>query len=111
MRAAQSSGEWPGVSVTWREDLAGFAVRREGAKAALEKFFVGGIRSDAAAEGGGRRGALVEGRGGGGMELKVGGFNFGGLLTGGVLKGDGASFMDASADEGTNAAPGVVDGG
>ncbi len=111
MRAAQSSGEWPGVSVSWREDLAGFAVRREGANAALEKFFVGGIRSDAAAEGGGRRGALVEGRGGGGMELKVGAFNVGGFLTGGALKGDGPSCVVASADEGSNAALGVVDGG
>ena len=109
--AAQSSGEWPGVSVTWREDLVEFAVRPEGAKAALEKFFVGGTRSDAAAEGGGRSGALAEGRGGGSMELKVGGFNCGGLFTGGALRGEGASFVDAPTDEGNNTALGMADGG
>lgn len=107
VRAAQSSGEWPGVSVTCRERLAGVGVRREGAKAAVERVLVAGTRRDAAAEGGGRRGALVEGRGGGGMELNVGGFNDGGLLVGG-LEGEGVSFVDAFDDEGEGAL-GVAD--
>jgi hypothetical protein len=98
VRAAQSSGEWPGVSVTCFERLAGVGVRREGAKAAVERVFVAGTRRDAAAEGGGRRGALVEGRGGGGIELNVGGFNAGGLRVG-VAEGMGASFV-SELDEG-----------
>jgi len=106
--AAQSSGEWPGVRVTCREGLTGLAVRREGAKAAVERVFVGGTRRDAAAEGGGRRGPLVDGRGGGGIEPKVRGFSDGGPLVG-ALEGEGNSLLDESADEG-NAALGVADG-
>lgn len=55
VRAAQSSGEWPGVSVTCRDGLDGVAFRRLGAKAAVETVLVGGTRREAAAEGGGRR--------------------------------------------------------
>ena len=78
--------------MTCFERLAGVAVRRDGAKAAVERVFVTGTRREDAAEGGGRRGALFEGRGGGGIELNVGGFNAGGLWVGAV-DGTGASFV------------------
>jgi hypothetical protein len=80
LRAAQSRGEWPGLSVTCREGLASAAVRREGANAALGKAFEGGNRRDDAAEGGGRRGVGFEGRGGGGMEPEAERVTFGGGL-------------------------------
>jgi hypothetical protein len=92
VRAAQSSGEWPGASVTCFERLAGVGVRREGAKAAVERVFVAGTRREDAAEGGGRRGALFEGRGGGGIQLNVGGFNAGELWVG-AAEGMGARFV------------------
>lgn len=71
VRAAQSSGEWPGFRVTCREGFAGVALKRLGAKAAVGSALVGGTRRDDAAEGGGRREALVKGRGGGGIKLEV----------------------------------------
>jgi hypothetical protein len=67
-------------------------VRREGAKAAVERVFVAGTRRDDAAEGGGRRGALFEGRGGGGIELNIGGFSAKGIWVG-TANGTGAGFV------------------
>ena len=62
----------------------------EGAIEALERTFVAGTRSDEAADGGGRTGMPLLGRGGAGIELRVGGFRRGGLdvLTGGAIMGD-----------------------
>lgn len=67
-----------------RERFAGAALKREGANAAVGKVFVAGTRRDAAADGGGRKGALVEGRGGGGIELNDGGLSDGGFLREGL---------------------------
>jgi hypothetical protein len=67
-------------------------VRREGAKAAVERVFVAGTRRDDAAEGGGRRGVLFEGRGGGGIELNVGGFSAKGVWVG-AADGTGTGFV------------------
>lgn len=84
--------------MTCRDRLAGAAVRREGANAAFERVFVGGTRREDAAEGGGRSGVFLDGRGGGGMELKVGGFSRRGLLAG-ALEGEVTRLLDEAADE------------
>ena len=85
--------------MTCREPLAGVDFGREGAKAAVERVFVGRTRRDAAAEGGGCKGDLVGGRGGGGIELTVGRFNDGGLLAEDSVEDGGMSFVDKSAGE------------
>jgi len=87
LSAAQSSGEWPGVSWTFR-DFFGRSVEEgereedrggvnEGAIEVLRRTWVTGTRRDEAAEGGGRRGALFDGRGTGGADI-VEGFRRGG---------------------------------
>lgn len=96
--------------MTCREGFAGTSLKREGANAAVDKVFVVGTRREAAADGGGRRGALVDGRGGGGIELKVGGLSEGGLLLEGLC-GAGRSLLDESSakrKEGLGAVDGVV---
>jgi len=82
---AQSSGEWPGARTTFREGLEEGTgrVEEDGAMEALERTFVGGTRSMDAAEGVGRRTVPLFGRGGGGMELKLGDFSLGGSGIGG----------------------------
>ena len=86
VNAAQSSGEWPGASITFREGLEeGGGIGDEGAMEEFERTFVGGTRSMEAADGGGRSAVQFVGRGGGGMALKVGGFNRGGSCEGVVI--------------------------
>lgn len=57
----------------------------EGAIEVFESTFVGGTRSIEAAEGGGRNAEPLVGRGGGGMELNVGGFRRGGSIMDGTV--------------------------
>jgi len=77
---AQSSGECPGASMTFLEGLDEEGASDEGAMEVFERTFVSGTRRVEAAEGGGRRALPFVGRGGGGMELKVGGFSRGGSI-------------------------------
>lgn len=82
--------------MTCRERFAGAALKPEGANAAVDKVFVAGTRRDAAADGGGRKGALVDGRGGGGIELKVVGLSEGGDFLVDELYGVGKRLLDES---------------
>ena len=76
---AQSSGEWPGCRMTFREGLPVWGkVEEVGAMEVLERTFVAGTRREAAADGDGRR-ADPPGRGGASMLLKEGGLSLGGL--------------------------------
>ena len=82
VNAAQSSGECPGSSTTFREGFDGGGISDEGAMEEFERTFVGGTRSKEAAEGGGRSAVPFVGRGGGGMEANVGGLKRGGSSAG-----------------------------
>lgn len=82
MSAAQSSGECPGARTTFREGLDDGGLSDEGAMEEFTRAFVGGTRSIEAAEGGGRSAVPFVGRGGGGIELNVGGFKRGGSSEG-----------------------------
>lgn len=90
---AQSSGECPGASTTFREGLDEGGLSDEGAMEEFESTLVGGTRSMEAAEGGGRSAVPLVGRGGGGIELNLGGFKRGGSSVGGV---GGAGFVGAT---------------
>ena len=77
--AAQSSGEWPGSRMIFREArLPGGMIEEVGAIDAFGRTFVGGTRREAAAEGGGRR-TPFPGRGGADILPNVAGFRRGGL--------------------------------
>jgi len=79
VNAAQSSGEWPGSRITFRETcLPGGMIEEVGAREAFGRTLVAGTRRDAAAEGGGRTKPLP-GRGGGARLLADDGFRRGGL--------------------------------
>lgn len=79
VRAAQSSGEWPGSRMTLRETcLPGGIIDEVGAIEVFGYAFCGGILKDEALEGGGRTKPLP-GRGGAGINPKAAGFNRGGL--------------------------------
>jgi hypothetical protein len=76
---AQSSGEWPGCRMTFREGLPVWGkVEEVGAMEVLERTFVAGTRREAAADGDGRRAEPPE-RGGASMPLNEGGLSLGGL--------------------------------
>lgn len=66
--------------MTFREGFDDEGVSNEGAIEVFARTFVGGTRRVEAGEGDGRRALPNVGRGGGGMELKVGGFNRGGSV-------------------------------
>jgi hypothetical protein len=68
VKAAQSSGECPGLRVICFDAFFALACSDAGVRLLLpEALFVGGTRSDDAAEGGGRKEAFGDGRGGGGI--------------------------------------------
>lgn len=102
VRAAQSSGEWPGFRVTCRESFGVVAVMLLGTKAAVESALVGGTRRDDAAEGGGRRGASVRGLGGGGIKLDVEALSLGGLWWA-FWAGEGTGLLKESGGRGDRA--------
>lgn len=66
VRAAQSSGEWPGSKITGRDERCGLPGRGRTGRVLVVRRDPGGTRREAAAEGGGRREALGEARGAGG---------------------------------------------
>ena len=68
VKAAQSKGEWPGFRVTCLDVFWALAVSGAGERLLFEGLFVAGTRRDDAAEGGGRREAFGDGRGGGAIK-------------------------------------------